>query len=163
MPQLPNNPEFDIVNYEASINEAISQLINEPEKYYGVILALREKKSAGEVLQRVGDAISEIGKDLPAVTVAAKETIHSIRSGVETSEFKMASATNKVLTIIACLAPLLDAVMVAIEQNGGEMFGNSLWLSGVSIALKVFITDRYSTARENLKHATIQANSAINL
>lgn len=146
-------PLHDPEQLREHVEEAARELIENASEYGDLIKALREKKPADEIIKELGEAITEGVSDYRKAAPAIRETTQILRDGASTSEFKMYSAVNRVLTIVAILAPVIEGILAVYQANMGDnpSFGGSMIVTGVSVFLKTFIADRYNKGRVVIK------------
>lgn len=145
--------------YADSIGAALQELASNPQEYWELIEAVRKKKPMSEIVRELGGAVAEASSDLEVLIPAIDNVRDALRTGTSTSEYRIFSGVNKVLTVIAILSPVIEAVVAVFEarMGGDPSFGASLAVSTVSIGLKSLLSERYTQARTALKRAAVEA------
>lgn len=83
---------------------------------------------------------------LPAVPLAQTP----IKAGVDTSEFRMASATQKVLTGITIASAVIGSVATAIPATSKWAAVASFLVTALSVVSKALVTLGYNQGRVNI-------------
>lgn len=151
----PSKPKS---SYQTEVEAAAYEMFQNPDQYWDVVQAVRAKRPVSVITKEIGEAIREAGRDMEVLAPVIENTTRALRDGSSTSEFKMMSAVNKILSIVAILAPVIEGSIAAYQATHGEptSFGSSMILTGVSVFLKTFIADRYAKGRVSIKQAAAQ-------
>lgn len=136
-----------------AVEKLIRELDEDSEVYKRIVKALAERR-LGDAAGDIPAAIKEVQEDYQAASPVVGDTINALKAGVATSEFKMSSAINRILSIIAILAPVLEGVMNYLEQT--NLGGSSFIVTGLAIVLKAIITLNYTRGRVALKEQQLE-------
>lgn len=137
------------------VSAALREVADNADQYSTLFDVLRDpekRKNIDAVLAAGFGAAVELQKDAASVVPVVREIGSVVRDGTQTSEFKMASVVGRVLTIVAILAPVIEAFLSVLE-NAPAFAGNSLWVTGGSIVLKTLLAIAYGNGRSKVKVA----------
>lgn len=140
------------------ISAALREIAENSDQYATLLSIVRDpekRKNLDSVLAAGLGAALELQKDAATVIPVVREIGSVVRDGTQTSEFKMASIVGRVLTIVAILAPVIEALLSVLE-NAPDFAGNSLWVTGVSITLKTLLAVSYGNGRSKIKVAAAE-------
>lgn len=145
--------------YRQDVEEAFREVLDNKDEYWDVVQAIRGKRPIRSIIAESGEAFAEASRDYEVLAPVVANTTRALRDGASTSEFKMMSAVNKVLTIVAILAPVIEGGIAAYQAtNGGDPnVGGSFILTGISVFLKTFIADRYAKGRVLIKQRAVES------
>lgn len=150
-------PAPALVNPDA-VREAVAEVADNADEYVDLIKVLRNpeaRKNLPLVLKEATEALQEGVKDYRAVAPAAQNVTQALRSGTGTSEFRAMSFVSKVLTVVALVAPGLEAALYAL-QDTAIFNGNSVWVTMVATILKALLAGNYATGRTRIKTAAME-------
>lgn len=134
---------------DPQLQEAIEELMSNREEYSPLIEAIRQKKPKEEIAAAIAPALGEAIRDARAAIPAVKGVVTSIKDGSSTSEFKLMSKVNQILTILIILAPVMEAILVFMSKS--DSFGGSLIVSGLMGGVKALLAMKYEHSRSVLK------------
>jgi hypothetical protein len=148
-----DEPLIDRDELREQAQQAAAELMDNAGEYVDLIRAIREKRPTAEIVKELGEVMVEGSEDLKVLLPAIMNTQRALRDGVDTSEYKMYSWVNRILTIVALLAPVIEGCLAAWQTAHGQdsSFGGSMIVTGLSVFLKTVIADRYNKGRVLIK------------
>lgn len=137
---------------QEEIKAALAEISRNGDSYkYLLDLIATKERDPVKLISASSQAVQEAQKDISAILPVVMSTASSIKEGVETSEFKMASVFGKVLMLIMILAPVIDGFAAYMEAGH---FGTGMIVSGVAAVLKALVTVSYINSRKDIKIAS---------
>jgi hypothetical protein len=140
--------DMDKVKLEA----AIAELTTNMSEYKDVIQVLADpvkRKNLVLVGTEAFGAVQEARKDIPAAMSVVSTIKDAVREGTGTSEFQAMSTLMKVLSTLAILAPVLEAVMAVVEKT--PMGAQGWYITGIAVGAQTLISGLYTLQRTFLK------------
>lgn len=135
------------------VKEAGEELLRNGEQYKELVQMIRDKKSMAEILVALPGVSAEVIRDIKATMPVVQGTMHAIKSGTESSEYKNMKALQKVFFWIMILGPVVEGILVIFTSH---FYGGSVILSSILAVLQTLQQNNYNAGRVAVKRAALE-------
>lgn len=122
---------------QAAVQAAVAELLKRPEVYVALQKALNDpNRTVASVRAALEEVAKEVKVDMDAVLPVITKVMEDLNQGVKSPQFINGSTTSKVLLIVSVLAPVIDALVMALQ---GTAFGNSVWVTVTAMIVRAIV------------------------